>query len=164
MDTMGGAVGLPEVRMRELWFNRAAGFAPQGRESDEQLARQLADAMSEMPHPLALGEREAGMEAAWQVFGLRKACATLGVLRNTQQPLSAAWVALSQEDQSWAVLAACQGPWVNEWPNVGRVAKGVPSRVDRLKCLGNAIVPQVAYWIFQQIEQWEAETREREAA
>ena len=33
--------------------------------------------------------------------------------------------------------------WATE-PDVGRVAHGVPARVDRLRCLGNAIVPQVA--------------------
>ena len=34
------------------------------------------------------------------------------------------------------------GGWLPE-PDVGRVADGVPSRVDRLRCLGNAVVPQV---------------------
>ena len=37
--------------------------------------------------------------------------------------------------------------WAAE-PDVGRVANGIPNRVDRLKCLGNAVVPQQAYPIF----------------
>jgi DNA (cytosine-5)-methyltransferase 1 len=36
--------------------------------------------------------------------------------------------------------------WTVE-PRVGRVANGVPNRVDRLKSLGNAIVPQIIYHI-----------------
>ena len=36
----------------------------------------------------------------------------------------------------------CGGWWESE-PDVGRVAHGIPSRVDRLRCLGNAVVPQV---------------------
>ena len=34
------------------------------------------------------------------------------------------------------------GGWAVE-PNVGRVANGIPKRVDRLKGLGNAVVPQI---------------------
>ena len=34
------------------------------------------------------------------------------------------------------------GWWESE-PDVGRVAHGIPSRVDRVRCLGNAVVPQV---------------------
>ena len=41
---------------------------------------------------------------------------------------------------------ARQGLWPIE-PNVGRVADGIPNRVDRIKGLGNAIVPQIAYRI-----------------
>jgi DNA (cytosine-5)-methyltransferase 1 len=36
--------------------------------------------------------------------------------------------------------------WATE-PDVDRVAHGVPARVDRLRCLGNAVVPQVAEWL-----------------
>lgn len=45
---------------------------------------------------------------------------------------------------------ANRGWWATE-PDVGRVAHGVPSRVDRLKCLGNAVVPQQFYPIFRAI-------------
>jgi DNA (cytosine-5)-methyltransferase 1 len=40
--------------------------------------------------------------------------------------------------------------WAAE-PAVGRVADGVPSRVDRLRGLGNAVVPQIAQWLGERI-------------
>ena len=45
-----------------------------------------------------------------------------------------------------------QTNWTTE-PGVGRVAHGIPNRVDRLKGLGNAIVPQVAYEIIKGIRE-----------
>jgi DNA (cytosine-5)-methyltransferase 1 len=45
-------------------------------------------------------------------------------------------------------------PWESE-PDVGRVAHGVPARVDRLRALGNALVPQIAEWIGRRILEYE---------
>ena len=49
--------------------------------------------------------------------------------------------------------------WWRTEPDVGRVAYGVPARVDRLRCLGNSIVPQCALEIFRSIEAREVATR-----
>jgi len=41
-------------------------------------------------------------------------------------------------------------PWTVE-PDVGRLAYGIPHRVDKLRALGNSIVPQIAELLFRQI-------------
>jgi DNA (cytosine-5)-methyltransferase 1 len=41
--------------------------------------------------------------------------------------------------------------WWDVEPNVGRVVDGIPKRVDRLKSLGNSLIPQIPYYIGQSI-------------
>ena len=50
-----------------------------------------------------------------------------------------------EEDGGWK--------WWKPESGVLRVADGVPSRVDRLRCLGNAIVPQVAEVVARMVKQ-----------
>jgi len=47
------------------------------------------------------------------------------------------------------------GAWWEVEPDVGRVVDGLSKRVDRLRCLGNAVVPQQAYPIFKAIAEVE---------
>ncbi len=54
------------------------------------------------------------------------------------------------------IITGCCGMWESE-PSVDRVVNGLPNRVDRLKALGNAVVPQQAYPIFRAIMEAEGE-------
>ncbi len=63
----------------------------------------------------------------------------LPIMRGT--PREAGLVDGGDESSDW---------WATE-PDVGRVAYGIPKRVDRLRGLGNAVVPQCAEWIGRRI-------------
>lgn len=55
---------------------------------------------------------------------------------------------LSERRKAWG--SRCKSWWTVE-PDVGRMAYGIPARVDRLNSLGNAVVPQQFYPIFKAI-------------
>ena len=69
---------------------------------------------------------------------------------------------LCERDRPEAYRSACKPrgdrgelpTWPAE-PGVDRVANGVPHRVDRIKCLGNAVVPQQFYPIVKAIYDYE---------
>jgi len=60
------------------------------------------------------------------------------ICKRTQIPIERIFTGIQKSE--------CPTWWQVE-PDVGRVAHGVPSRVDRLRGLGNAVVPQVAEYI-----------------
>jgi DNA (cytosine-5)-methyltransferase 1 len=51
---------------------------------------------------------------------------------------------LADDGTKESVADACSAGWWQTEPDVGRVADGVASRLDRLRCIGNGQVPAVA--------------------
>ena len=68
-------------------------------------------------------------------------------LQQKEQKRSSLW---SETERRSSLFRENENWWSVE-PDVGRVAHGVPSRVDRLKSLGNSLIPQIPYYIGQSI-------------
>ena len=91
-------------------------------------------------------------DQGWRQQGLATGCKDVADAKSQQverhrttgeqEPQSPAGERLSGRDSA----GAQPGFWLPE-PPVGRVANGIPKRVDRLRGLGNAIVPQIAMQI-----------------
>jgi DNA (cytosine-5)-methyltransferase 1 len=114
---------------------------------DEQWCGKLEDALLVLSYAFAshsgrLGakEIESSMQHLWTNF------LSSGVMLNASDSVQKAWESL---DGSWQRSIAL-GPW-NLEPPIPRVAYGVPNRVDRIKCLGNAVVPCQAKEAFERL-------------
>lgn len=88
-----------------------------------------------------------GIKDLWQ------ACTEIGYVPTSLSEIPKIWESLDDEEKDWIALRINKrDAWHSEWPNVGRLATGIKNRVDRLKGLGNSIVPQIAQLLFNQIK------------
>jgi DNA (cytosine-5)-methyltransferase 1 len=120
------AVGAPHIRDRLWVVAYPAGSGYEGQRWDE---RGLQEGSLEEGSPRggaalladATGERQPGPRQPFDAF----------------DPTSSRY-----REAATPVDGGRPSQWESE-PDVGRVAHGIPARVDRLRALGNAVVPQV---------------------
>ena len=92
--------------------------------------------------------RHFGQEEGIEEGRATQSNSSCGDVADTDSQRGRMWQTDRQDAEDVGQSPRCEvdGNWDFE-PNVGRVANGIPNRVDRLKGLGNAIVPQIAYQI-----------------
>lgn len=133
------------------------GLSLPGGDTQQQIAvEQSGDGSTEKAREVA----DAQEQPQWS--GLRKGEQT-GQQRGRSGDIgstlaNAAGPRLERPEPTGCILQWCKGlpternaEWWSTEPDVGRVADGIPRRVDRLRCLGNAVVPQVAEYIGRMI-------------
>jgi len=138
--------------MRNMRNKSKASDTPHKQGQIKQQAFQLEDTLLVMSHEASSRSgRHLHEEAKATMQGLRKSLIQIGAMSHPSFQIQEAWESISEEDKEWCIMATYRGPFHSEYPNTPRVSSGIPNRVDRIKALGNAIVPQVVFQIFQAI-------------
>ena len=146
----GGACRAELPRMRD---DRKSPGSPYRYESGEQRIIEHHDVMRCLSHIMALEAWPAsGIEdqEAITLLRLRQGIFELkaGYVPETLSEIKEVWRSVDDETMEWLILRVSTGdPFCQERPSIPRVAVGIKQRRERLKSLGNAIVPQVAYQI-----------------
>jgi DNA (cytosine-5)-methyltransferase 1 len=142
------AVGAPHRRDRVWIVAHAHEERPQKRGLHAEERSEVSDASWGSRRDEALADsRGNGLEGSIQARYGQSSCGRVFARRE------ATGTGFSGGAEQWRVE-----------PDVGRVAHGVSPDVDRLGALGNAIVPQVAEWIFRRILEAHGEAQSGEGA
>ncbi len=126
------AVGAPHRRDR-LWIVAYPSWVQPGRQEQRAVGERIGirgqpEFMADSVGQRLEGSAIFGSHITEQLASAKRSCALPDANSQSSRRLAISW-------------GEC-GQWLIE-PDVGRVAHGIPARVDRLRGLGNAVVPQI---------------------
>ena len=154
-DIRASDMGAPHRRER-IWIVAYPGLQRQAKYEEqttglEQCGEDVADS-KRIGRRRWNNENDSGQSGALQIEGSCTTDQSTVLADSEKQPKRESTNQINTESdgrETWQEFSS-RGWWAVE-PGVGRVASRIPRRVDRLKGLGNSIVPQIAELLFRQI-------------
>ncbi len=131
-------------QLRNLQCFREFMSSSHRQESLQQRPLELADALLFMSYNFASSTRGYLKEERKSFLRLlRETFLQTRLVPHAPCSISSTWSSLSEEEKDWVIMASIFGIWWDEWVGVPRAtADKIPFHVDRLKSLGNSVVPQ----------------------
>jgi site-specific DNA-cytosine methylase len=134
-----------KIFLRELRYEKKSSCSPRRWKQSKQCENEYQDIVFILSLKMALAEWEVHAEKTVGVQNLWRACEEVGFMPKTLHEVENSWRSMPYEEKRWCVVCAGAGDRFHDWwPGVGGVStEKIPSRVARLKALGNAVVPQI---------------------
>jgi DNA (cytosine-5)-methyltransferase 1 len=136
------AVGAPHIRDRVFVLGYANGNRWNARKQARKATRHWIPAVATSSYASSMADTRRKHGKVGRQKNISNANGTRLEKRQKQNTSGA-------RSNRWPELVRSE--WWESEPAVGRVANGVPARVDRLRGLGNAVVPQVAEYVGRRV-------------
>ena len=141
------------LSLRDMWDGSELAVSSCEQGCIGQPPGKRANALCELPFKMALAAwKDISEEIKLVLLNLRRSCSEIRYVPETLSETEEIWRSFNDEEKDWIALRVSSGsPWCQEWPMTGRLTAKQDRRVDRLRGLGNAIVPQIAELLFRQV-------------
>ena len=128
--------------LRAVWKRAASSRSPSGRESAEQRPVEPQDIVRHLSQAMALDAWPGAIEESVGLRHLLIAFAQVGLLPEALPAVPQVWRSAPQQARQLVGQLLCARGFV--WSPLSPLSHGEPARANKLRALGNAIVPPLA--------------------
>src|SRR3990167_421961 len=142
---------IEETKLRDLQYDKKSTYSSQERELVGQSERESSDTLRKLPFEISLEEWKKSMEKTICLHCMREYCEKAGYVPKALSEIKEIWESFNDEEKNWLKI------------HIGARREAIRKENykyrERIKALGNSVVPQVAQFVGEIILDIEKEVK-----